>query len=150
LEVVRSNDPEPILDIHEATYRNQGITPPLSPDQIVNLSRLFEDVSSFYYIFDDDNRAIAGRYVFYGEPYTYDILAAKNLNSENEGTYLVYKILLDLHDKGAGLDMLGINIQRFADFKERFKGETVPYYLVKYDRNLITRIVYGLIRGYHR
>ena len=66
------------------------------------------------------------------------------------GAYLLWRTLSAVAGDGYRMDMLGVNYPQFASFKESFGGDIVPYHMLRYDRNLLTRIHYALLRGYRR
>ncbi|MCP4230305.1 MAG: GNAT family N-acetyltransferase [bacterium] len=151
MEVASSDDPEPFYGLYDYTFDRQDMELPVLPEHIRDISEAFSDTCRFYYLLDAGGDAVAGRFEIFFRDVSYDLLAATGPEGRGpRGAYLLWKTLCDVTAKGYRMDMLGINFPTFATFKESFGGETVPYHLLKYDRNLLTRIVYGLSRGYHR
>jgi hypothetical protein len=151
MEVIGSDDPTPFYDLYKHTFTRQNLEMPVLPEHIRAISDTFGDACRFYYLLDDNGDALVARFEIFFRDVSYDLLAATGPGGRGpRGAYLLWKTLCDVTAQGYQMDMLGINYPSFATFKESFGGETVPYHLLKYDRNLLTRIAYGLIRGYHR
>jgi hypothetical protein len=130
LEVEQSVDAEPFAAMYDATFGRQEMTPPVSPSFLRALAASCCGAGgSFFYLKNNTGKRVAGRLVLWGERAAYDLLAASFDEGRGPlGAYLLWREAGAAWERGLPLDMVGVNVEAIARFKESFGGQLTPYY----------------------
>jgi hypothetical protein len=143
LAVEESADPEPFVAMYAATFGRRGMAPPVTPSFLRALAAAFCGSSgSFFYLKNENGEPVAGRLVLWGERAAYDLLAASLDEGRGPlGAYLLWREVQAVWERGLPLDMVGVNVEAIARFKESFGGRLAPYYQLAAYRSPLVRLL---------
>lgn len=141
--VEESADPEPFVAMYAATFGRRGMRPPVTESFLRALAAAFCGSSgTFYYLKGDGGEAVAGRLVVWDRRAAYDLLAASFEEGRGPlGAYLLWREVQAVWRKGLPLDMVGVNVEAIARFKESFGGLLTPYYQLAAYRSPLVRLL---------
>ena len=102
---------------------------------------------TIFYLPGEDGAPVAGRLVLWDDDAAYDLLAASfDAGRGPRGAYLLWREIQAAWHKGLPLDMVGVNVESIAKFKESFGGELAPYQRLTYYRSPFVRLAAGARR----
>jgi hypothetical protein len=146
--VEESADAGPFAEMYGATFGRRGMRPPVTAAFLEALAAEFCGAgASIFYLPGEDGAPVAGRLVLWDEGAAYDLLAASfDAGRGPRGAYLLWREILAAWARGLPLDMVGVNVESIARFKESFGGELTPYHRLAYYRSPFVRLAAGARR----
>jgi hypothetical protein len=143
LAVEESADPEPFVAMYGATFGRRGMKRPVTESFLRALAAAFcGSAGTFFYLKGDGGEPVAGRLVLWDRRAAYDLLAASLEAGRGPlGAYLLWREVQAVWEKGLPLDMVGVNVEAIARFKESFGGRLTPYYQLAAYRSPLVRLL---------
>ncbi|HUV85777.1 MAG TPA: GNAT family N-acetyltransferase [bacterium] len=141
--VEESADAEPFVAMYEATFGRRGMAPPVAPSFLRALAAEFcGSAGAVFYLKNENGEPVAGRLVLWGRRSAYDLLAASFEEGRGPlGAYLLWREVGAAWKRGLPLDMVGVNVEAIARFKESFGGRLTPYYQLAAYRSPLVRLL---------
>lgn len=150
--VEESADPEPFVAMYAATFGRRGMTPPVPASFLRALAAAFcGPAGTFFYLKAGGAEPVAGRLVLWDRLAAYDLLAASFEAGRGPlGAYLLWREVQAVWERGLPLDMVGVNVEAIARFKESFGGRLTPYYQLGAYRSPLVRVLAAARRRLRR
>ena len=143
LTVEESADAEPFVAMYAETFGRRRMAPPVAPSFLRALASEFcGSAGAIFYLKNENGERVAGRLVLWGRRAAYDLLAASHEEGRGPlGAYLLWREVRAVWDRDLPLDMVGVNVEAIARFKESFGGLLTPYYQLAAYRSPLVRLL---------
>jgi hypothetical protein len=140
--VEESADVEPFVAMYAATFGRRGMAPPVNQSFLRALAAAFCGSSgTIFYLKGDGGEPVAGRLVLWDRRAAYELLAASFEEGRGpRGAYLSWREIQAVWRRGLPLDLVGVNVEAIARFKESFGGLLTPYYQLAAYRSPLVRL----------
>ncbi len=152
LSVGESADAEPFVAMYAATFGRRGMRPPVGESFLRALAAEFCGSSgAVFYLEGTCGEPVAGRLAVWDGRAAYDLLAASFEEGRGPlGAYLLWREVRAVWDRGLPLDMVGVNVEAIARFKESFGGRLAAYYQLATYRSPLVRLLSAVRRRSRR
>ncbi len=146
--VEESTDAGPLLPLYALTFARQRLKPPVPRPFLPDLVAAFcPTAGKLFYLRDEHGDAVAARLLLWDGRAAYDLLAASGEGGRGPlGAYLFWREISAAWELGRPLDMVGVNVEAIATFKEAFGGTLTPYYVPSAYRSVVSRLLLAVGR----